>query len=273
MALLRDILDATRHRVRELESRRAVLERAAADAGPVPDWRGAFAPGVVGVIAEVKRRSPSAGAIAPRLDPGVLARAYADGGAAAVSVLTEGPHFGGSLADLAAARRAMGRPVLRKDFLLDPVQLLESRAAGASAVLLIVRVLDGERLRELADLAADLGLARLVEVHSPAEFDAAAALAPEAIGVNSRDLDTFEVRLDAAAPLLAGIPPGVLAVAESGITTREDVRAVAAYGADAVLVGTALARSPDPAAAVAALTGVASRFRAPARRGEGAGTA
>lgn len=259
---LRDIIGATRERVRELAPRRAVLERAAADAEPGPAWLPAFAGPTVGVIAEVKRRSPSGGAIAPDLDPGTLAREYERGGAAAVSVLTEGPHFGGSLEDLAAVRRAVGRPVLRKDFIIDPVQLLEARAAGASAVLLIVRALEPELLSQLSDLALDLGLARLIEVHTRAELDAAAALAPEAIGVNSRDLETFEVNLRTAAGLLDAVPSDALAVAESGIAGRDDVGLVAAHGADAVLVGTAVARQADPAAAVAALTGIARQPRA-----------
>jgi indole-3-glycerol phosphate synthase len=271
MPVLREILESTRERVRRLQPRRGELERAAADAGPVPSWRGAFVPGTVGVIAEVKRRSPSAGDIAPGLDPGALARSYAAGGAAAVSVLTEGPHFGGSLEDLAAVRRAVALPVLRKDFIIDPVQVLESRAAGASAVLLIVRALDAARLRSLGALARDVGLARLVEVHDRAELELAVAVGPEAIGVNSRDLDTFRVTLEAAAPLLAEIPDGVLAVAESGVATRQDVEAVAAYGADAVLVGTALAGAPDPAAAVAALGGVTGGRGRAGRSRAGAG--
>jgi len=261
MPVLSEILEATRDRVRELRPRRAELERAAADAAPGPAWQAAFAGGTVGVIAEVKRRSPSAGAIAPGLDPAALAAAYAAGGAAAISVLTEGPHFGGSLDDLRAVRRAVERPVLRKDFLLDPLQLVESRAAGASAVLLIVRALPPATLRALSALARDLGLARLVEVHSRAELDAAVALGPEAIGVNSRDLETFQVDLGAVGPLLAAIPPGILAVAESGIAARPDVEMVAAHGADAVLVGTALARRPDPADGVAMLAGVGRRSR------------
>jgi indole-3-glycerol phosphate synthase len=256
MAVLREILTATRARVRELKPRRAALERAAADASPAPRWGAAFTGDTVGVIAEVKRRSPSAGAIAPALDPEHLARAYASGGAVAISVLTDGPHFGGSLADLAAVRGAVAVPVLRKDFLIDPVQLFESRAAGASAVLLIVRILAPADLRALAALARDLGLARLVEVHARAELDQAVAVGPEAIGVNSRDLDTMRVALDAAGPLLADIPDGILAVAESGIATRADVTRMAEFGAHAVLVGAAVAGAADPAAAVAALAGV-----------------
>jgi indole-3-glycerol phosphate synthase len=216
------------------------------------------------VIAEVKRRSPSAGAIAPGLDPGRLAAAYASGGAAAISVLTDGPFFGGSLDDLVAVRRAVSLPVLRKDFLIDPVQLYESRAAGASAVLLIVRALDHALLQDLSALARALGLARLVEVHTAAELELAAGLDPEAIGVNSRDLDAFTVSLDAIAPLLRAVPSQVLAVAESGIGGPDGVARVAAWGADAVLVGTAVARAEDPARAVAALAGVARLGRAAA---------
>jgi len=256
MALLSDILDATHEHVRTLRRTQPALERAAAAAPPPRAWRSALEGDGVAIIAEVKRRSPSVGPIAPDLDPAGLAAAYAEGGAAALSVLTNEPFFGGSLADLDAARAVTTLPVLRKDFLVDPVQLYESRAAGASAVLLIVRALDGAQLHELSSLAAQLGLARLVEVHTMAELEAAAALAPEAIGVNSRDLDTFAVSLDAVEPLLAAVPDGTLAVAESGIARREDVERVARAGADAVLVGTAVARASNPAAAVATLAGV-----------------
>lgn len=256
MALLSDILAATHDHVRTLRRSQPALERAAAAAAPPPAWGSALEGDRVAVIAEVKRRSPSAGPIAPDLNPGRLASAYAKGGASALSVLTNEPFFGGSLADLAAAGAATTLPLLRKDFLLDPVQVYESRAAGASAVLLIVRALDRGRLVELSSLAAELGLARLVEVHTLAELEVAAALAPEAIGVNSRDLDTFDVALDAVRPLLAAVPEGTLAVAESGIARREDVERMAESGADAVLVGTALARAPDPAAAVATLADV-----------------
>jgi indole-3-glycerol phosphate synthase len=183
------------------------------------------------------------------------------GGADAISVLTEGPHFGGSLDDLAAVRRAVPVPVLCKDFIVDPLQLYESRAAGASAVLLIARVLDHPRLEELSAGARALGLARLVEVHALDELDRVLALAPEAVGVNARDLVTFVVRPEGAAPVLAAIPDGVLAIAESGIATRADVERVAAWGADAILVGTALAGSADPRAAVRALVGVSRAGR------------
>lgn len=171
-------------------------------------------------------------------------------------MLTDEAHFGGSLADLEAARAAVETPVLRKDFIIDPAQLYESRAAGASAVLLIVRALDPGRLRELSDLASELGLGRLVEVHCVAELEAALAVEPETVAANSRDLDTFEVDVDGVEAILQKIPAGVVAVAESGLSTRRDVERVARWGADAVLVGTALARASDPEAAVRDLTGV-----------------
>jgi indole-3-glycerol phosphate synthase len=211
----------------------------------------------VTVIAEIKRRSPSAGIIASGLDAADWARRYVAGGARAVSVLTDERHFGGSLDDLGAVRRAVSAPVLRKDFILDPLQLLESRAAGASAVLLIVRALDGAALRDLGAAARELGLARLIEVHGPAELEAALDVGPEAIGVNARDLDSFAVSLDGIARVLAAVPAGTVAVAESGIATRADVERVAAWGADAILVGAALAGAVDPAATVRRLAGVA----------------
>lgn len=260
-ASLQTILEATRVRVAALRPRRAALMAAADRAPRAPAWAAAFEGPRVAVIAEIKRRSPSAGPIAPALDPARHARAYVSGGAAALSVLTEGPHFAGSLEDLAAVRRAVSVPVLRKDFLLDPLQLFESRAAGASAVLLIVRALDAGLLRELSAVARELGLARLVEVHGLAELDRALAAAPEAVGVNCRDLETFAVRPEAAEPVLRTIPADVTAVAESGIAARVDVERVAAWGADAILVGTALAGSPQPAEAVARLVGVARTRR------------
>lgn len=256
------ILEVTGARVRALESRRAELQAGAAAAPAAPSWRRAFTGDAVTVIAEIKRRSPSAGAIAPDLDAAFHARRYVAGGADALSVLTEAPHFGGSLDDLEAARHAVPVPVLRKDFLIHPLQLYESRIAGASAVLLIVRALDPGLLVELSALAVDLGLGRLVEVHAAAELDRAVALEPEAIGVNSRDLETLAVSPTSVAPLLAAVPSHIIAVAESGIETRDDVERVAAWGADAILVGTALARAADPAAAVARLARVPRHARA-----------
>ncbi len=185
-----------------------------------------------------------------------------DGGARAISVLTDEAHFGGSVADLESVRRAVPTPILRKDFIIDPVQLTESRAAGASAVLLIVRAVDPVQLVELAEVAQELGLARLVEVHTVSELDRALALEPETVGVNSRDLDTFQVDVNRIKAVLQEIPADVVAVAESGLHRRRDVERVARWGADAVLVGTALVRARDPAAAVRQLTGVPRHPRA-----------
>jgi indole-3-glycerol phosphate synthase len=210
----------------------------------------------VAVIAEVKRRSPSAGVIREAADAVGLARLYAEGGAAAVSVLTEGPHFGGSLEDLERVARATGLPTLRKDFIVDPLQLYEARAAGAAAVLLIARALPAVRLAELAELARELGLAALVEVHDATELAAAVAVRPAAIGVNARDLDTLAMDAGLSDQLIPRVPAHLPAVAESGILARRDVERAARAGADAVLVGTAVAAARDPAAAVGGLVGV-----------------
>jgi indole-3-glycerol phosphate synthase len=219
--------------------------------------------GSVAVIAEVKRRSPSAGAIAQDLSPATHARAYAAGGAAAISVLTDEAYFGGSLADLDAVREAVALPLLRKDFILDELQLYEARAHGASAVLLIVRALEPPHLRDLAQAARELELAPLVEVHDHDELDRALAVQPDAVGVNARDLDTFRVEVERIEPILRAVPPGITAIAESGLRRRPDVELVAAWGADAVLVGSAIAAAADPEAAVRGLTGVARRGRTP----------
>jgi indole-3-glycerol phosphate synthase len=261
LPILSDILASTRIRVLALRGRRAELEGAARMAPPPRSWVQALSGTDVAVIAEVKRRSPSAGSIAPSLDPAAWARRYVSGGARAVSVLTDERYFGGTLGDLEAVRRAVEAPVLRKDFILDPLQIVESRAAGASAVLLIVRAVERERLRELSQAAREWGLARLVEVHDAIELEAAVEVDPEAIGVNARDLDDFEVSLDRIAPVLAAVPPGIAAVAESGIASRSDVERVAAWGADAILVGTAIAGAADPALAVRGLAGVARSGR------------
>ncbi|MSR06929.1 MAG: indole-3-glycerol-phosphate synthase [Gemmatimonadetes bacterium] len=258
---LSSIVARTRSGLGPIRARLRELETLASEAPAAPEWAPAFQPADVSIIAEVKRRSPSAGDIAPRLDPATLARSYAAGGARAISVLTEGPHFGGSLADLEAVRRSVSVPVLRKDFIVDPAQVIESRAAGASAILLIARALPGALLGELARLARDMGLAILVEVHRLEELDPAIAVAPDAIGVNSRDLETFHVDVAGIEKLLARIPSNIVAVAESGLSTRADVDLVAGWGADAVLIGTALAATADPAAAVRALTGCSRRSR------------
>src|SRR5213076_3634360 len=207
--MLDPLLTATRDRVASLRTQaRELARRAAAAPAPLPFAR-ALAGRDVGVIAEVKRRSPSAGAIREDLDPVAHARAYTQGGAVAISVLTDEPHFGGSLDDLARVARAVAVPVLRKDFILDELQLFEARLAGASAVLLIVRALTPDRLHALTRSAQDQGLGALVEVHSERELELALGVEPTAIGVNSRDLATFVVDLAAAERLLSQVPRGI----------------------------------------------------------------
>lgn len=208
------------------------------------------------VIAEVKRRSPGAGSIREDLDPSDLAAEYAGSGASAISVLTDRTYFGGGLDDLRRVRARVRRPVLRKDFLIDPVQLDESRAAGADAVLLIVRILEDQLLGELLSGARALGMAALVEVHDAAELERALAAGADVVGINNRDLSTFRSSVTVTLELVRRIPPEVVVVSESGLATREDLATVGAAGADAVLMGEALLRSPRPGDAVAALTGV-----------------
>jgi len=205
------------------------------------------------LIAEVKRASPSRGAIAPDLDPGELAAAYERGGAACVSVLTDRANFGGSLDDLVAARRACELPVLRKDFLVTPYQIYEARAHGADAVLLIAAALTPPLLSELRALARELGLAVLLEVHAEEELSAARAAEPDLLGINARNLKTLVVRPETfreLAPQARGIAP---LVAESGVRTAADARRYAELGADALLVGQALSAASDPEAATRAL--------------------
>jgi indole-3-glycerol phosphate synthase len=214
------------------------------------------------VIAEVKRRSPSKGDLADIPDPAELAQAYAAGGAAAISVLTERRRFGGSLADLRAVRAAVDVPLLRKDFVVTSYQVLEARAAGADLVLLIVAALDDELLRRLHDQARELGMAVLVEVHDEPETERAVALGAEVIGVNARNLKTLEVHQDTFGRLAPLIPDDRVKVAESGIFSREDVQRFVSEGARAVLVGEALVKDGDPQRAVAAMTGVTTGVQA-----------
>lgn len=257
---LDEILVTARGRAAALVPRRAELERAAAAAPPARPFA-VPSDGSVGVVAEIKRRSPSAGEIHSDLDAVSHARAYAAGGAAAISVLTDEQYFGGSLDDLRCVAQAVSLPVLRKDFILDELQLLEARAAGASIVLLIVRALPDAALRALTVAARGLGLATLVEAHDEAELERALAVESAAVGINSRDLRSYAVDLATAERLVRLVPGGVVAVAESGVETRGDVERMAAAGADFVLVGTALAKQPDPLTSVAALAGVRGRGR------------
>jgi len=229
-----------------------------ADSAPAPRdlesrLRSGAGAGTVALIAEFKRRSPSAAELAPGADPGAVAKSYEEAGAAAVSVLTDGPHFGGSLKDVEQARAACSLPVLRKDFLLDPIQVLEARAAGADAVLLIVRILDDARLRDLLSEVTARGMTPLVEVHEPGELERALRVDARVIGVNARNLDTLEIDLDGARELISRVPSDRIAVAESGVAGPADVAELGSAGADAALVGTWLMR--QGADALAELTG------------------
>lgn len=248
-------------RAAALEARADELELAASLAPSAPSLIAALRGSDVRIIAEVKRRSPSKGAIAPGLDAPDQARAYVGGGAAAISVLTEPAHFAGSTADLQAVRTAVTVPALKKDFHLRPIQLVEARALGASAALLIVRALSPERLREMTDTARRLALEVLVEVRDEAELDRALECGATTIGVNNRDLETLVIDPTTAERLVPHIPAGLVAVAESGVSTREDVTRYAACGADAVLVGSSISAAADPVAATRALAGVPRRSR------------
>lgn len=254
--MLRRILDEKAREVAGLRRRRRALEAAARDA---PEPRG-FARALrsereVRVVAEFKRRAPSAGRLADaNADAATVCRAYARAGAAALSVLTDMAHFGGSLDDLRDARSA-SLPVLRKDFLIDPVQIAEARAAGADAVLLIARALDAARLADLAAAAADAGMDALVEVHGGDELAAALSAGATLVGVNSRDLATFDVDLGRIEALAADVPEHVTLVGESGVRDAADVRRLGAAGVHAVLVGSALMRSADAGAAARELVG------------------
>jgi indole-3-glycerol phosphate synthase len=219
-------------------------------------FRDALTAGAIGVIAEFKRRSPSAGALGEDPDLGEMVAAYERGGAAALSVLTEGPNFGGSLEDLRLARSACGLPILRKDFIVDPYQLHEALLAGADAVLLIVAALDTRELESLADSARALGLGVLVEVHDGEELKRALDVGADVVGINNRDLRDFSVDMQRTARLMSSIPDSVTVVSESGISTREQLGELQRAGVDAVLVGESLMRSEDPEAALRALQNI-----------------
>jgi indole-3-glycerol phosphate synthase len=253
--ILTRILEQTRRTVAEARQHRplAELERAAASASPPRGFAAALRRERITCIAEIKRRSPSAGWIRQDADPAAVARSYEGAGAAALSVLTDGPFFGGSLDDLMAARAAVRLPVLRKDFVVDPYQIVEARAAGADAILLIVAALSDPELASLAAEARRMGLDALVETHDAAEIDRAVAVGAGVIGVNHRDLATFTMDMDLCARLRPRIPPGCVVVAESGIRSAEDVRRMRGAGVDAILVGENLMRAPDPGQALRAL--------------------
>lgn len=268
-AYLAEIVAA--HRRRAADDRRDVddlVRRAAASPAPA-GFRSALEiaarsgehGGGLAVVAEVKRRSPSKGELAPGLDAASVADDYAAGGATCVSVLTDADYFGGSPEDLVAAKRAVGIPVLRKDFTVSIADVCDARLMGADALLLIVAALGDDELSELLGMSRRVSLDALVEVHDEEELARALALGADLVGVNQRDLTTFEVDPHRAGRLVRRIPDEVVAVAESGIGGPEDARRLAAAGFDAVLVGEALVTAPDRRAAVGELTGYPVRPR------------
>lgn len=263
--ILDRIVEVKRDEVRALVGRASELSSRANDAPPARGFAAALRhPAQVRLLAEVKRRSPSAGEIRPGADPVEVARAYESGGAAALSVLTDRQFFGGELGFLARVREAVALPVLRKDFIIDPLQVHEARAAGADAILLIVRILSDTQLAELHGVARELGMDVLVEVHTAGEMERALAAGCTLAGVNNRDLATFTTDLELSIRLAEGVADGVTLVAESGIRTAADVDRLGAAGFDAILVGESLMRQPDLAAAAAALTGRPKQPRGPA---------
>ncbi|MFF9807847.1 indole-3-glycerol phosphate synthase TrpC [Streptomyces coeruleorubidus] len=266
MTVLDEILEGVREDL--AERHRAVppaevRERALA-AGPALDAATLLrSPAGLRVIAEVKRSSPARGRLATIDDPGALAAAYEAGGAAAISVLTEGRRFAGSLGDLERVRSAVRLPVLRKDFVVDAYQVWEARAHGADLVLLIVAALGDPQLADLLAVAREAGLTALVEVHDEAEAERAVAAGAGVIGVNSRDLRTLRIDPDVFGRIAPGLPDGVVRIAESGVRGPRDAARYAALGADAILVGTSLVTGDDPGAAVAALVDAGRRAPMP----------
>jgi indole-3-glycerol phosphate synthase len=259
MGFLSDFVGGIRRELAERPLDHDALAAGAASARPPDDFvaalRTAAATDGVAVIAELKRASPSAGSIATDADPVTQAKAYESGGAAVISVLTEPRHFGGAIEDLVAVRLAVARPVLRKDFLVHPDQLLEARAAGADSALLIVSCLSDDELARMLAASRAVGMEPLVETHSDADLERALATDAVVVGVNARDLESLEVDVPAALERLRRIDPGRVRVLESGIRDRADVRAAVAAGASAILVGESLMRADDPARAVSALIG------------------
>ncbi|HEX4248946.1 MAG TPA: indole-3-glycerol phosphate synthase TrpC [Pseudonocardia sp.] len=253
MTVLDSILDGVREDLAQRQSEVSLADLKARVAGvalaldPLPAFRAAG----VSIIAEVKRKSPSKGELADIPDPAWLAARYADGGAAAISVLTERRRFGGSLADLTEVRAAVGIPILRKDFVVTPYQVWETRAFGADLILLMVASLDDAQLADLLGLATELGLTALVEAHTEIELERAGHAGAQLIGVNARNLKTLEVDRAVYAKLAPLFPAGAVRVAESGVAGPEDVAEYHCWGADVVLVGEALVRSGDPQDAVA----------------------
>ncbi len=255
MSVLDSIIEGVRE---DLASRRlplSQLHEALEAASPVRDAHPRLLAQPMTVIAEVKRSSPSKGALAPITDPAALAAQYQEAGAAVVSILTERRRFGGSLEDLIAVRREIDIPILRKDFMVDEYQFLEARAAGADVVLLIVAALSKNQLKDYYDLATELGMAVLVETHTHQEIEDAMEIQPRIIGVNARNLKTLDINLEAFTELIPEIPSSIIRVAESGISQRSEVEIAESAGAQAILVGETLVRSGNPRMAIDQLLG------------------
>lgn len=256
--ILAEIVSTKLHELEKLRSRTKELEAAAAMLPPARDFQGVLStPHLVALIAECKRMSPGAGQILPGLDPVTLTQSYEDAGAAALSVLTDVEYFAGSTEDLTAVKLATTIPTLRKDFTLDPLHILEARAAGADAVLLIVRILSDEVLRHLFFEAEQLGMSVLVEIHDRSELHRAVELGAKVIGINNRDLATFQSDVRTTLELLDEVPDEVVVVSESGIRNTEDIQLLGDAGVDAILVGEALLRASDPKAAAVVMSSVA----------------
>lgn len=253
---LEGIVEVKREEIERLKGSARELRARAEDAAPARPFAAALRDRAeVRLLAEIKRRSPSVGPIRPDAEPVEIARAYAAGGAAALSVLTDERFFDGYLGALAEARAAVDQPLLRKDFLLSPLQVWEARGAGADAILLIVRILDDALLADLRVLAAELGMDALVEVHDPFELDRALRAEATLVGVNNRDLSTFRTDLRLSEEIAPRVDASVTLVAESGIRTADDVRRLGAVGVDAILVGESLMRQEDVEKAARELTG------------------
>jgi indole-3-glycerol phosphate synthase len=255
MSVLSSIIEGVRE---DLAARRlpmGQLQEALENAPTVRDCLPFLMSPEISVIAEVKRSSPSKGSLAPITDPAGLAAQYEEAGAHVVSVLTEQRRFGGSLADLDAVRKAIDLPLLRKDFMVDEYQFYEARAHGADVVLLIVAALSKNQLEDYFHLSNELGMRSLIEVHTNDELERALEISPEIIGVNSRNLKTLEVDARAFAELIPQIPSTIARVAESGISSREEVVFAQECGATAILVGEALVRSGSPSVAINQLLG------------------
>jgi indole-3-glycerol phosphate synthase len=251
MTILQTIVESTRAEVSERKLRASQAPADVQEVRRAPGrLREALAAPGIGVIAEIKRRSPSAGRLRAEVDVAAIAGSYSEAGASALSVLTEGPHFGGSLDDLQAARAACALPILRKDFIVDPFQLDEAVAAGADAVLLIVAALPSPQLASLHEQAVAAGLDALVEVHDERELEAALEVGSRIVGVNNRDLRDFSVDVERTFALMERMPKEALVVSESGIDSRSQLERLHAAGVDAVLVGEALMRAPDPGEAL-----------------------